>query len=180
LEEGVAGNVSDSYVPGIGQATALAFVRAGCTRLSLADLNAQGLETTRHQIAEISSEAQVNLAAGDVTSVEFVDRLVDATVAQFGRLDYAVNAAGIIGPWANSQELKLEDADRVMDVNYRGTFLCARAEVRAMLKNEPTGPDDIPGQRGAIVHIASGLAFVGRQGAREYPESLDCHPAHPS
>lgn len=92
--------------------------------------------------------------------------MVDATVAEFGRLDYAVNAAGTIGPWANSQQLKLEDADRVMNVNYRGTFLCGRAEVRAMLKNEPAGPDDIPGQRGAIVHIASGLSSVGREGAR--------------
>jgi len=152
----------------------LAFVRAGCTRLSLADLNAQGLESTREQIKKISPEVQVNLSVGDITSVEFVDGLVDTTVKQFGCLDYAVNAAGTIGPWANSQELKLEDADRVMDVNYRGTFLCGRAEIRAMLKNEPKGPDDIPGQRGAIVHIASGLAFVGRQGAREYSEPLCC------
>jgi len=124
---------------------------------------------TRRQIADIDEDAHVSLEAGDITSVEFVDRFVESTVKQFGRLDYAVNAAGTIGPWANSQELKLEDHDRVMDVNYRGTFLCGRAEVGAMLKNEPAGPHDIPGQRGAIVHIASGLSFVGRQGARKCP-----------
>jgi len=120
-------------------------------------------------MAKINPEAKVILAPGDITDVDFVERLVGDTVAQFGRLDYAVNNAGIIGPWANSQQLKMEDHDRVMDVNYRGTFLCARAEIRAMLKNEPAGPDDILGQRGAIVHVASGLASVGRQGAREPP-----------
>ena len=171
------GAIDLSPRPGIGQATVLAFVRAGCTRLCLVDLNAKGLEETRRQITEINPDVKVNLAAGNITKVDFVEGFVNATVEKFGRLDYGVNAAGTIGPWANSQELKLEDHDRVMDVNYRGTFLCARAEVRAMLKNEPSGPDDIPGQRGAIVHIASGLASVGRQGAREYSGPPDlCVP----
>ena len=133
------------------------------------DLNAKGLEDTRDKITAINSDVKINLAAGDTTDADFVDRTVETTVAKFGRLDYGVNAAGIMGPWANSLDLKMEDLDRVMNVNYRGTFLCARAEVRAMLKNDPTGPGDIPGQRGVIVHVGSGLGSVGIPGARKYP-----------
>lgn len=154
--------------PGIGRATALAFIEAGCTRLALTDLNSEGLTSTKQKIFELNPQAIILASAGDTTNVNFVEPFVETIVREFGRLDYAVNCAGILGNWAISTELDMEkDHDRVMNVNYRGTFLCSRAELRAMLKNKPLDPER-PERRGAIVHIASTLAIRGRAGARKY------------
>lgn len=99
------------------------------------------------------------LATGDTTDSVFVDKLVTGIVERFGELNYAVNCAGRLGPWARPTDADLGDHDLTMNVNYRGTYLCNTAEIRAMMKNKATGPEDIPGQRGAIVNIASTLGF---------------------
>ena len=102
----------------------------------------------------------------------FVDQALKATITKFGRLDIAVNSAGVFGPPATSIDLALEEADRVMSINYRGTFLCSRAEIKAMMKNEPSNLGDVPGQRGAVVNIASNLAFVAKAGSRKCIDTL--------
>lgn len=107
------------------------------------------------------------LTAGDVSDPPFVDLALEATIAKFSRLDFAVNCAGILGPPAISVDLALEEADRVMNVNFRGVFLCSRAEIRAMMKNERSDLGDVPGQRGAVVNIASNLAFMAKAGSRK-------------
>ncbi|KAK5074527.1 hypothetical protein LTR70_009686 [Exophiala xenobiotica] len=149
---------------GIGQAVALGFIRAGCTRMSLIDMSEAGLRTTHDQIAQISSEAQITLEVGNTTDNAFVERAVESLMTKHGRLDYAVNCAGIMGPYLTTIDDSIESLDHVMSVNYRGTLMCSRAEIRAMLKNEPSGPDDIPGQRGSIVHISSAYGLIA--GAR--------------
>lgn len=161
-------------VLGIGQATASAFVKAGCTRLTLVDMNGEGLLRTRTQILQINGNAQVTSSAGDITDPEFVELMIKSVLERFGRLDYGVNCAGVLGPPATSQEVSLDEHDRVMNVNYRGAFLCTRAEVRVMMKNEPSGFDDIPGQRGAIVNIASALGIKAKSGARKLNFSRPC------
>lgn len=66
-----------------------------------------------------------------------------------------------MGPYLSTVDDNIESLDKVMNVNYKGILLCSRAVVRAMLRNEPSGPGDIPGQRGSIVHIASGWGYWG-------------------
>ena len=61
-----------------------------------------------------------------------VQRMVDHAIATFGRLDYAVNAAGIAGPLAETTELAEEDWDLVLDTNLRGAFPCLKHEAYAM------------------------------------------------
>lgn len=62
----------------------------------------------------------------------------------------------------------MEDFDRINSVNYRGCWLSSRAEIKQMLKQEPLPTHDgRPGNRGAIVNIASQLGIVGRPGARK-------------
>jgi len=62
----------------------------------------------------------------------------------------------------------VEDFDRINSVNYRGCWLSSRAEIKQMLKQEPLPTHDgRPGNRGAIVNIASQLGIVGRPGARK-------------
>lgn len=74
----------------------------------------------------------------DVSSEEQVDRMVQEAVAAFGSIHYAVNNAGISSkPRVRTHELEVESYDRVQNVNQRGVWLCERAELRQMLKQEP-------------------------------------------
>lgn len=70
--------------------------------------------------------------AGDTSRAEDVERVVEAVLARFGRIDVLVNNAAIFfeTPFPDVSE---EDWDRTLDVNLKGPFLCARAVAPAML-----------------------------------------------
>jgi NAD(P)-dependent dehydrogenase (short-subunit alcohol dehydrogenase family) len=57
-------------------------------------------------------------------------------VGRWGRVDYAVNAAGIIGNKARTTETSAEQFDEINGVNYRGAWLCGRAELKQMLTED--------------------------------------------
>ncbi|KAK5939157.1 hypothetical protein PMZ80_008460 [Knufia obscura] len=157
-----------NLTPGIGQAVALAFLRAGCTNLTLIDMSTPGLQKTQSLLTEINSSANITLETGNTTDASFIDRAVENLLTKHGRLDYAVNCAGVMGPYLSTIDDSIESLDHVMNVNYKGTLLCSRAEIRAMLRNEPSGAEDIPGQRGAIVHIASAYGLFGAPRVTSY------------
>ena len=94
----------------------------------------------------------------------------------FGRLDYAVNCAGINGINANhaptnSTETSVEYFDKINGINYRGTWMANRAYLDIMMKQEPLPSHDAetPGreQRGSIVNLSSGLGVTGMPKNRE-------------
>lgn len=107
--------------------------------------------------------------AGDISDEEFVTSFTSQVALELGRIDYAVNCAGIMGDNRRSTESSVGDFDRINGVNYRGCWLSSRDQLAQMLKQEPLPSHDAsrPGQRGAIVNIASQLALVGRDAARE-------------
>lgn len=123
-------------------------------------------------ISEAYPQVQIYSAAGDISDEKFVDSFVEETVRKFGRLDYCVNCAGILGNNAASHETTTEEFDRINGVNYRGCWFSSRAQIRAMLAQEPLDhlnaeEDGRRRQRGAIVNIASQLGIVGRPCARK-------------
>lgn len=123
---------------GIGRAVAHTFVLEGCTRLILADLNGEGLETVSKELKKLDTEVQTCLVTCDISIEADVQRMVDEGVAAFGAIHYAVNNAGISSkPRVRTHELEVESYDRVQNVNQRGLWLCERAELRQMLKQEP-------------------------------------------
>lgn len=91
-------------------------------------------------------------------------------VESFGRVDYAVNCAGVLGLPQRSGETSLAEFDRVNSINYRGCWLSSCAQLRQMVGQEPLPSHDPsrPPQRGAIVNIASQLGIVSRPEAREF------------
>ena len=103
-----------------------------------------------------------------------IDLMVKTTVEKWGRVDYAVNAAGVIGNNARSTSTSSSQFDLVNGINYRGAWLCGRAELRQMLTQEPFPTHDgRPGDRGSIVHIASQLGIVSRPDARRFSNKLE-------
>ncbi|MGW5689889.1 SDR family NAD(P)-dependent oxidoreductase [Streptomyces asiaticus] len=88
----------------------------------------------------------------DIADSDSVEALVQAAVDQYGRLDLAFNNAGAHAEGA-LHELTIEDFDRVVGVNLRGTFLCLKYEISAMLASGG----------GAIVNTASVGGVIGEK-----------------
>ncbi|KAJ5958256.1 Short-chain dehydrogenase/reductase SDR [Penicillium vulpinum] len=155
---------------GIGAATTKAFAAAGCTKIAITDLNEKSLQQVADLIISTYPKVQLLAKAGNVADDQFADSFIDAVVQEFGRVDYAVNCAGIIGKTLRSAETSLEEFDRINNVNYRGCWLSSRAELRQMVTQSalPSHDTSRPPQRGAVVNVASQLGIVGRPGAPAY------------
>ncbi|KAF7553161.1 hypothetical protein G7Z17_g3824 [Cylindrodendrum hubeiense] len=151
---------------GIGAAIAKAFARSGCSRLTITDINETTLAQTRDAILDINPKAQVLTHLGDISDEDFVSSMTSDVANKFSRLDYAVNCAGILGESLRSTETSTAAFDLITRVNYRGSWLCSRAALAQMLKQEPL--EEHPEQRGAVVNIASQLGIVARPGAAPY------------
>ena len=130
---------------GIGRAIAERFAREGCA-VTLADISPEGPRTAR-AIAE--ARGRVRYAECDVGDASAVNRLVAEAIAAFGALDILVNNAAIVHA-ADFLELKEEDFDRVLRVNLKGSFLCAQAAAREMVKRGS----------GAIINLSSVNAIM--------------------
>ena len=154
-------------VKGIGAAVAKGFARSGCTKIAITDINSDTLRQTKDAILSIDPSIKVFDQAGDIADEAFVDSFTDEVTSKFSRLDYAVNCAGVLGGKPVKQvEMTMDAFDRLNNINYRGSWLSSRAQLRNMLKQEPLSEQ--PAQRGSIVNIASQLGIVARPGAGMY------------
>lgn len=110
----------------------------------------------------------------NVQDDQSVQEMVDFTIREFGRLDYAVNAAGVDnGVHAPLAETDIDNFDRIMNINARGNLLCVRAQIAAMRKQDPKTWNGRNGEardigRGAIVNLASANSFAGLPGKGSY------------
>ena len=122
---------------GIGRATVHAFADEGVTRFVLADINLGGLEMVRAELEKESTEIQTVVVTTDTSVESDVQRMVDEGVKAFGAIHYCVNSAGVTStPRARTHGLPVAAWDRVQGINLRGVWLCQRAEITQMLKQE--------------------------------------------
>jgi len=134
---------------GIGRATAIAFAKQGVTVVVSGRRETEG----RSLEAELRSlGAEAAFVPADVRHEGDVRRLVDQTVARFGRLDVAVNNAGTEGTPGPVTSATLESYGAMFDTNVLGTLLSLKHELRVM---QPQGA-------GSIVNISS---TMGERGA---------------
>ncbi|KAJ5745333.1 hypothetical protein N7520_010515 [Penicillium odoratum] len=155
---------------GIGASIARAFATAGCDRIAITDLNADTLEKTKDAISMAHPKVQLLVHAGNVADDHFAELFISKVAKAFGRVDYAVNCAGVLGIPMRSTETSLQEFDRVNNINYRGCWLSSRAQLKQMLAQDPLPSHDPtrPAQRGAVVNIASQLGIVSRSNAPAY------------
>jgi len=142
---------------GLGEAMALALAGAG------ADVAIAGktLENNQRVADEIASMGRNSLAVRvEVREQEEVIHMVKEVTKKFGRIDIVVNSAGFadVKPIA---EFPLELWEYIMDVNVKGTFLCAQEAAKVMLKQKS----------GKIINISSLQGFAGRKGDPAYSAS---------
>jgi NAD(P)-dependent dehydrogenase (short-subunit alcohol dehydrogenase family) len=133
---------------GLGRAAAILFAKQGA-KVVVSDVNIEGGLQTVQTIVEAGGEA--TFIACDVANEDQVNSLIAKTIDTYGRLDAAVNNAGIGGAWIPSHKYNLENFEKVMAINSTGVFLCMKAELEVMLKQGS----------GAIVNISSVSGLVG-------------------
>lgn len=139
---------------GIGRATAILFAKKNIN-VVISDVDEKGLQETADLIRKEGGE--VLSITADISKTAEVENMVNKTVDHFGRLDYAINNAGIEGPMATTAEYTEEDWDRVLNINLRGQWLCMKYQIPAMLENG-----------GSIVNVSSILGKVGFADAPAY------------
>ena len=132
---------------GLGQGMAVALAQAGANVVGAG--HAQSAPETARAV-EAAGRKYVHVQA-DLSSLEPVERLVGAAVAEFGRLDILVNNAGIIAR-NDAVSFTEKEWDDVMDVNLKAAFFLSQAAARQFIAQ---------GSGGKIVNIASMLSFQG-------------------
>ena len=143
---------------GIGRATALAFAREG-HRLVVSGRREEAGQALAAEIRALGTQAEFIRA--DVRHEADVRALVEGTLQRFGRLDIAVNNAGIEGATGPLTEQSVDNYEAIFATNVLGTLLSIKHEMRAMLAQGA----------GAIVNLSSVAGQVGMAGAAIYVAS---------
>ena len=149
---------------GIGRATVMRFLQEGAKVVAV-DLDEAGLEEALQEAQQING--QIVSVIANVSIREDVQRAVDTAVKEFGRLDILINNAGITRDALTTRvkdgEVKFmadDKWDAVLDVNLKGTWLCAQTASVEMIKQK----------YGRIVNTAS-VAAIGHFGQANYSAS---------
>ncbi len=143
---------------GIGKAIAMVMAEQGATVI-LSDIDRKKGEAMTSLIAEKGGKAEFVMC--DVADREQVGQLFDHIEKTYGRLDLAVNNAGIEGDSSIFHECTFENWQQVMDINLTGVFQCMKHELRIMDQQE----------KGSIVNVSSIAGLVGAAGLPAYDAS---------
>ncbi len=143
---------------GIGQATALAFLREGASVLG-ADLNLDGLHETADRAKEHGAAFLTHRC--DVTQRADVEASVERAVAEFGKLDIMAAIAGIAMEH-DFVDIEDEDWHRTAAVNMHGVYLCDQVAARQMVAQ---------GNGGRIINMSSVNGLMGEEELAAYNTS---------
>lgn len=144
---------------GIGEHIARLFAQQGA-HVILADVQLDAAERVAREIHAAGGSTRIQQL--DVAEEDQVRAAIEQVAATEGQLDILVNNAGV-SHVGNILETSLEDWERVMRVNARGVFLCAREGVRQMLAQSPAG--------GVIINMSSVAATIGIERRLPYSAS---------
>jgi 3-oxoacyl-[acyl-carrier protein] reductase len=133
---------------GIGGQIAMAFAAEGADVVIADVLGEAAAEPVIASIAE--SGRRSRFVHTNVADEKQVRAMVDTAVAEFGRVDILVNNAGTFSEHG-CEDLSIEEFDRVVGVNLRGSFMCSRFVIPGMLERKS----------GVIINVASQLGQIG-------------------
>lgn len=160
LNAGLDGRVAlvTGAASGIGRASAIALARVGA-RVVAADIEREGGEETVSLI--IGGGGDARFVSVDVSQEADVESLIQDIVKTDGRLDCAVNNAGVLAYGISVDEHSEDLWNSTIDVNLKGTWLCMKHEIRQMRAQ----------QNGTIVNMSSVLGLRGIAGSAAYVAS---------
>jgi NAD(P)-dependent dehydrogenase (short-subunit alcohol dehydrogenase family) len=132
---------------GLGKALALAYAEEGAKVV----INSRNESSIKPVAEEVEGKgAEVLALEADVSDGTDVQRLIDAAIERFGKIDVLVNNAGVLGPRVAIEEFPEDEWRRVIDANLTGPYLVSKAVIPHM----PEG--------GSIINVVSGVSIQGR------------------
>ena len=134
---------------GIGKATALLFAEEGAMVIASDIDGNQGLEVVKEITAK---DGNAFFIKADTSKPEDNWNLVQETVRLFGKLDIAVNNAGIGGPLTSTADYPVDEWQKVIDINLSGVFYGMKYQIPAMAL-----------RGGSIVNVSSALGQVAQK-----------------
>ena len=143
---------------GLGRVSAIALAKEGA-RVVVVDVMVSEGEATAHTITEAGRRAI--FVKTDVTKSSEVEAMVQATVKAFGRLDFALNNAGIDGVRARAADYPEDVWHQVIALNLTGVFLCMKFELAVMARQGS----------GVIINMSSVAGVTGFPGHAAYTAS---------
>lgn len=158
---------------GIGKEAALLFAREGGTVI-VSDINEKGGQETVEAIKSANGKAQ--FVKCNVADFSHVEKLMSTIISDHGRIDVAINNAGILGMPTRAADTEVDTWNQIMTVNASGVFYCLKLELQQMLKQKSgiiLNTASVAGLRGFpnnIAYSASKHAIVGmtKTAAMEY------------
>ncbi len=140
---------------GIGRATCYALYREGASVI-IVDCNNVAVEQTISELKEVGGEQASMGIVADVRKENDLDEMARQTLERFGRIDILVHSAGILRGKDSTPkilaQISTDEMNDVIDTNLKGTFLCNRAVLPAMIKQ----------RAGKIINISSTSGKKGR------------------
>jgi NAD(P)-dependent dehydrogenase (short-subunit alcohol dehydrogenase family) len=147
---------------GFGSAAARRYASEGA-KLVLSDYNAEALDAVAGSIAD-EFDSAIAVLAGDIAEENLSEALVALAVEQFGRLDVALNNAGIAqDSFMKLPKIETTEARRIVDVDLMGMFYALKHQLPVMEKQFRT-----TGKGGVIVNTASVAGVTGASGLSVY------------
>lgn len=144
---------------GIGKACAIEVAKAGAM-VMIADLPSVDHEPTLNEIRTAADgNEETDFVSVDVADSQSVQQAIDTTVQRFGKLDVALNNAGVGGPYSGIHDMDESVWERIISINLNGQFYCVKYELQQFLKQ---------GGEGVIVNMASLAGLIAEQGLAPY------------
>jgi len=134
---------------GIGKETALLCAKNGAEVVIVGDINLEKIYSVAEEIKQLGAKEEVIHL--DVSKPESIENALKQIIEKFGRIDIVVNSAGIC-TLTSFNEVTVDEWEKVMDINARGTFLCCQKAINIMVKKAI---------KGSIVNISSVASKVG-------------------
>ena len=138
----------------LGYDMALALAEAGAD-VAITSRKTEDAQKSAREIAKPTGRKTLGIAC-DVRYEDQVQAMVDAVLAEFGKIDMLVNNAGNVVSTPQNKPLEqrpLEEWDFTIDVNLKGVFLCTKHVVAKAMK---------PARRGVIINLGSVAGMVGK------------------
>jgi len=153
---------------GIGYATALALSKAGA-KIAAGARRMDRLESLQREIA--STGGEILIYKMDVTKKAECDSFVEATVKKWGDVDVLVNNAGIM-PLSFFKNLKVDEWDRMIDVNIKGVLYCTAAVITHMVNKKSGHIVNISSVAGRVVSPAGSVYCATKHAVAAISEGL--------
>lgn len=155
---------------GIGYATSIALARAGA-KVAIGARRSEKLDKLKEEITKENKDSQVISKILDVTKKENCNEFVKYVVDTWGTVDVLINNAGLM-PLSFFKNLKIDEWDKMIDVNIRGVLYCTAAVIPHLLNKKSGHIINISSVAGRIVFPAGSVYCATKHAITAFSEGL--------